>query len=109
MAGGFWRQDLYSNIPVGISPADSRFRPFVFVAGASRVARAAPVHITKQQRAAFTTDGKSYDGRRKIRSSMWADGSAAALPFFLVGDPFAPLSTTPFRKYRFRAIRNSNP
>ena len=51
------RQDLYSNIPVELFPADSKFILFVFVAGASRVARAAPVHETKQERTKFTTDG----------------------------------------------------
>jgi hypothetical protein len=88
MAGGFWRQDWYSNIPVGISPADSRFCPFVFVAGASRVARAAPVHVTEQQRAKFTTDG--------VRSILGCGPMEVLLELriALVGDP-PPLTTPP--------------
>jgi hypothetical protein len=85
MAGEFWCQDLYLDIPVDIFPADSRFRPFRFRrAGASRVASAAPVHVTKQQRPKFTTDGV-----RSVLGCGPMEVQRPSLSPLFVGDPLA--------------------
>jgi hypothetical protein len=82
MAGEFWCQDLYSNNPVGIFPADSKFSPCRFRCHVvSRVASGAPVHVTKQQRTKFTTDG--------VRSILGCG------PMELQRPSLPPLSATP--------------